>query len=245
MAMQGNLQDMTVADLIQHNCQDRKTARLIIEHNNQQADLFFHEGAVQHAALGDTQGEEVIYRILNWQNGQFTLEMGLEPPTVTITRSWSGLLLEGARRLDEASQLSETSLTQEKETQEKETMAKKKSEMLADTLTELLQESSDISGAAIVGVDGLVYSANVPQKALDENMVGASSAAVLGLSKRSVDQLKRGNFNQTLIQGDNGNIIVTGVNDETFFVGLTAANVNLGMAFAEVRNIVAALKEIL
>ncbi|MFQ5611072.1 MAG: DUF4388 domain-containing protein [Anaerolineae bacterium] len=242
MAMQGNLQDMAVADLIQHNCQDRKTARLTIEHNNQQALLFFNEGAVQHAALGDTQGEEVIYQILTWQEGQFTLAE-VEPDTVpaaTIKRSWSGLLLEGARRLDEASHLSETSLNQEEKT-----VAKKKSEVLADTLAELLQESSDIDGAAVVGVDGLVYSANVPQRALDETMAGAASAAILGLSKRSVDQLKRGNFKQTLIQGDDGNIIVSGINDETLFVGLTAANVNLGMAFAEVRNIVATLKDIL
>ncbi len=124
-------------------------------------------------------------------------------------------------------------------------MAKKKSELLADALATLLQESSDIDGAAIVGVDGLVYSANVTQKALDENMVGATSAAVLGLSKRSVDQLKRGTFTQTLVQGDDGNIIVVSLNDETLFVGLTPNNVNLGMAFAEVRTMVASLSEIL
>lgn len=236
--MQGTLQDMAVADLIQHNCQDRKTARLTIEHNNQQATLFFNEGAVQHAALGDVQGEEVIYQILDWQEGQFTLEMGIEPPAATITRSWSGLLLEGARRLDEKNH----SITF---TQKERPMAKKRSEMLADALIELLQESSDIEGAAVVGVDGLVYSANVPQRALDENMVGAASAAVLGLSKRSVDQLKRGNFNQTLIQGDDGNIIVAGLNEEILFVGLTPKSVNLGMAFAEVRAMIKKLTEIL
>jgi len=124
-------------------------------------------------------------------------------------------------------------------------MAKKKSELLANALSNLLVESSDIEGAAIVGTDGLVYSANVPQKIIDENMVGASSAAVLGLSKRSVKQLKRGDFSQTLIQGDEGNIIVSSINDMTLFVGLTPKSVNLGMAFAETRNIVAKLKDIL
>lgn len=121
---------------------------------------------------------------------------------------------------------------------------KKKSEQLADALAELIQGSADFEGAAVVGVDGLVYSANVPQRALDENMVGATSAAVLGLSKRSVGQLKRGNFSQTLIQGEDGNIIVAGLNEQTLFVGLTPKNVNLGMAFAEVRTIAARLVEI-
>ncbi|MCB0208127.1 MAG: roadblock/LC7 domain-containing protein [Anaerolineae bacterium] len=122
---------------------------------------------------------------------------------------------------------------------------KKRSEKLADALVELLRESSDIDGAAVVGVDGLVYSANVPQKALDEEMVGATSAAILGLSKRSVGQLKRGDFKQALIQGDDGNIIVTSLNDETLLIGLTPHNVNLGMAFAETRNMIQTLSSIL
>jgi hypothetical protein len=101
MALQGDLQDMAVADLIQHNCQDAKTARLVIEHNGQEAILFFNEGTVQHATLGTLHGEEVVYEVLNWQEGSFTLETGQKPPTVTINRSWSGLLLIGAQRLDE------------------------------------------------------------------------------------------------------------------------------------------------
>lgn len=242
MAMQGDLQDMAVADLIQHNCQDHKTARLVIEHDGQQAALYFHQGAVHHAALGNLQGEEVVYEILGWQTGQFTLEMDLEPPEVTINRSWSGLLLTGAQRLDEANLSTQSSDTL---TQEETIMAKKKSEVLADALAELLRDSSDIEGVAIVGVDGLVYSANVPQKALDEEMVGATSAAVLGLSKRSANQLKRGGFKQTLIQGDDGNIIVAGINDDTLLIGLTPVNVNLGMAFAEIRTMTATLNDIL
>ena len=124
-------------------------------------------------------------------------------------------------------------------------MARKRSDILADSLAQLLQESSDIHGIAIVGVDGLVYSANVPQRALDEEMVGATSAAVLGLSKRSADQLKRGGFKQTLIQGEEGNIIVASINDETLLIGLTPSNVNLGMAFAEIRTMTSTLNDLL
>jgi hypothetical protein len=102
----------------------------------------------------------VVYQILAWHEGNFTLEIGVEPPAVTISRSWSGLLLEGARRLDEAKHESTTNL--EFLDQEDKPVAKKKSEILADTLAELLQESSDIDGVAVVGTDGLVYSANVP-----------------------------------------------------------------------------------
>ncbi len=239
--MQGNLQDMSVADLIQHNCQDQKTAKVTVTNNGAEAAIYFKDGAVIHATADNLEGEEVIYEILNWQQGTFTLKTGQQAPAQTISKSWSGLLLEGARRIDEAANTnSNTSLFLEEPP-----MAKKKSEVLADALDELLHQSSDIDGAAIVGVDGLVYSANVPQRALDEEMVGATSAAVLGLSKRSAGQLKRGGFKQTLIQGDDGNIIVSSLNDDTLFVGLTPPNVNLGMAFAEMRDMNNKLREIL
>jgi predicted regulator of Ras-like GTPase activity (Roadblock/LC7/MglB family) len=245
MALQGNLNVMAVADLIQHNCQEYKTARLTIEQDGQQAVLYFKDGAVQHAALDGEQGEEVVYNLLTWSNGNFILEIDILPPQVSISRSWSGLLLEGARRLDEKKQEQAFEPNLSAKSQEEPRMAQKRSEILANALAELLSESSDIHGVAIVGVDGLVYSANVPQKDLDETMVGATSASVLGLSKRSVGQLKRGSFKQTLIQGDDGNIIVASLNDETLLVGLTAQNVNLGMAFAEVRTMVSRLNEVL
>ena len=242
MALQGNLQDMSVADLIQHNCQDRKTAQLIIENGHRQAILFFKEGAVPHAQMDELEGEEVIYQILGWQNGKFSLEVDLEPPAITIQRSWSGLLLKGAQRLDEESHLSISNSNPLP--QEDHQMTKKKSEILAETLASLLRESSDIEGVAVVGVDGLVYSANVPQRTLEEEMVGATSAAILGLSKRSAGQLKRGKFKQTLVQGDEGNIIVSSLNEETLLVGLTARDVNLGMAFAEMRTMTGTLSSL-
>lgn len=243
MALQGNLRDMSVADLIQQYGQDQKTAELSITHDNQRATLFFKGGTAAHAVLGNLQGEEVIYRILQWETGEFSLETGIEPPTVTIQRSWSGLLLEGARRLDEESYTKETEELVVKETQPMAT--KRKSDLLAEILADLLRNSADIVGAGVVGTDGLVYSANVPFKDMEEDMVGAAAAAALGLSKRSAAQLKRGNFTRTLIQGDEGNVIIVNLNPETLLVALTPAAVNLGMAFAEVRDATSQLQEVL
>ncbi len=124
-------------------------------------------------------------------------------------------------------------------------MAKKTGEVLAEHLSTLLEQSSDIEGAAVVGIDGLVYSANMPYRDMDEDLTGAVAAAVYALSARSVKQLKRGDLTRTLIQGDDGNIIVTVINKQTLFVGLTSKDVNLGMAFAEARTISAKLAEVL
>jgi predicted regulator of Ras-like GTPase activity (Roadblock/LC7/MglB family) len=238
MAMKGSLKDMDVATLIQHNCQDMKTAQLDVTKNDIQATLFFKDGNVAHATLGNLEGEEVVYKIINWNEGEFSLEVDVETPKVSIERSWSGLLLEAAQRMDEAGQTDDLlDISEEPDTRERG--------ILADTIASILSESSDIEGAAVVGTDGLVYSANIPQTDLDENMVGAVSAAIFGLGNRSVTQLKRGNFNRVLIQGKDGYIIVAGLNSETLFIGLTESAVNLGMAMAEVREITTRLKDIL
>ena len=237
MALQGNLKDMAVADLIQHNCIDHKTARLLIDHNGQNATLFFKDGNVPHATLGDLEGEDVIYEILAWQDGQFTLEMGLESPNETISRSWSSLLLEAARRLDEASEAANGSQPAINFTQF--------DSLLQDELSEIFETLSDIEGIAVISIDGEILAAELNQASIDDKDIGAIGAAILGLSKRSVGQLKRGGFKQALLQGTDGNIIITSITEEVLFVGLTPSNVNMGFIFAEAREITARIREAL
>ena len=103
-SLQGNLRDMALTDLIENTCQDRKTAQLDIRRAGVQVLLFFKDGNLVHAQSGGETGEEVVYRILDWSEGVFTLETGVEPPSTSIQQAWTGLLLEGARRIDEAAQ---------------------------------------------------------------------------------------------------------------------------------------------
>jgi predicted regulator of Ras-like GTPase activity (Roadblock/LC7/MglB family) len=102
--MKGRLEDMAVADLIQHNCQDRKVAKLELKSGTSKAELFFKNGNVVHAVLDDRHGEEAVYSLLAWEEGSFDSKGEIESPQVSITREWSSLLLEGMRRLDEAQQ---------------------------------------------------------------------------------------------------------------------------------------------
>lgn len=99
--MKGRLQDMAVADLIQHTCQDRKTARVLLKNGRERGELFFKNGNVVHASVDDQTGEEAVYQLMNWEQGTFDLVPDLDPPTITITRTWTSLLLEAARLADE------------------------------------------------------------------------------------------------------------------------------------------------
>lgn len=102
MAMQGNLKDMHLADLIQYICADRKiTARLTVQNGTREAVLFFEEGNPTHATSGELEGEEAVYDALTWADGTFALDNNVKPPTQSIERGWKYLLLEGMRRFDE------------------------------------------------------------------------------------------------------------------------------------------------
>jgi predicted regulator of Ras-like GTPase activity (Roadblock/LC7/MglB family) len=157
MGIQGNLRDMALADLIQHTCQDRRTAQLQIRHAGAEANLFFKDGNLVHAQSGADTGEEVVYRILQWTDGGFTLETGVEPPTASIARGWSSLLLEGARRLDETSQDAPGVRTDPSTQAEVKPMAN-----FEEILAELGNEVTGYLGSALIGTDGIPVATHPP-----------------------------------------------------------------------------------
>ncbi len=118
--MKGRLQDMAVADLIQHNCQDRKTARIQLKNGRAKGELFFQNGNLIHASVDNQIGEEAVYQLMTWDMGTFELTTQLSSPPVTITRSWTSLLLEAARLVDEGSKngISGEALTRTEESEE-------------------------------------------------------------------------------------------------------------------------------
>ena len=100
-AVQGNLHTLSLLSIIQINCEERNEARLHLKRQGEKASLFFADGNVVHAESGSYVGEEAVYELLKWENGNFKLEKGIAPPERTINVDWTGLLLEGMKRIDE------------------------------------------------------------------------------------------------------------------------------------------------
>lgn len=234
MALKGSLADLTVADLIQLHCQSGMRAMLTAQREAENVSLYFDGGEVVHAESGATQGEEVVYAVLTWESGTFEVEQGREAPARTISLPWSALIMEGMRRWDEQQHLS----TERKE--QRAMAGETRRDRLAKILQNLIDTSGDVSGVAIVSMDGLIMAANLPST-VDQARVGAVAAAILSLSGRSVGQLQRGNLQQTTIQGTDGYILITQAGPNAVLVGLTGQGVNLGMVFLEIRECAAAV----
>lgn len=216
MSTQGNLEDITIADLIQQNCQARKTARLIVRADAGEATLFFANGNVTHATLGDTQGEEVVYRVLNWTEGQFELEPGIVAPHTTIQRTWSGLLLEGARRLDEEQHRQKSGIT------EKQIHSEAKEMELDNVLKELGDQVNGFVATAVVGMDGIGLSQFTRSKKLDVESINAQMTLLVKLTETTVDKLGAGVIEDILLTTEDAYLLVRFLKDRGFYLGIAA-----------------------
>lgn len=217
MGMQGNLKDMAVADLVQHNCQDRRTTALTIQHADQQVVLYFKDGNISHAVLDDVEGEEVVYRILGWEEGTFNLETGVEPPKVSVTRSWSGLLLEGARRLDESQEVVKD--REIRPTEMDQTEVTQMTQKLDDVLKELSGEVAGYVASAVVGMDGLSIAQHAKGK-VDPEAVSAQLTLLFKLVDTSVTKLGSGVLEDDLLTTQNSYLLMRYLPDKQYFLGM-------------------------
>ena len=94
---------MGLPDMVQILWHGRKTCNLRIECDAGRGEIHFEGGQIVHALFGELAGEEAFYKMLTLADGTFRMDPGFEPSKKTITSSPEGLLLEGMRRLDEAS----------------------------------------------------------------------------------------------------------------------------------------------
>lgn len=99
--MQGSLTEISLVDLIQINCLERKRARLSLRSDEREAVLFFDEGEIVHVQAGAIEGRDALFDVLTWSEGTFEMINGIAPPTRSLDDTWSGLLLEAMRQIDE------------------------------------------------------------------------------------------------------------------------------------------------
>ncbi|MBA3074331.1 MAG: DUF4388 domain-containing protein [Anaerolineae bacterium] len=217
MGMTGNLTGLAAADLIQLNCVDQKIARLQIKHENQNAEIFFSGGQIVHAVSGAQKGEEVVYQVLGWNEGDFSLDNDIKSSETTIQRSWPSLLLEGARRLDE-NELTQTLVKIDHEPESKEIKMAQKFE---EILTELAGEVTGFRGSFLVGIDGI----NLASKFigdLDPELASAQMAMLLKLVSGSTDKLGAGNLEDNLTTTEKAYILMRFLPGKQYFLGISA-----------------------
>ncbi len=108
MALTGQLSDMSLAELIEFFCNQRKTGRLKVDYHRGHGVFFIKDGELVDAKVGSLSGAEAVYFALTLPNAAFDFSPEFQPSRRTIMDKWTQVVLEGLRRLDENSSPTET-----------------------------------------------------------------------------------------------------------------------------------------
>jgi hypothetical protein len=101
MALTGQLSDMSLAELIEFFCNQRKTGRLKIDYQRGHSVFFIKDGELVDAKVGSLSGVEAVYYSLTLPNAAFDFSPEVPSTRRTISEPWTQVVLEGLRRLDE------------------------------------------------------------------------------------------------------------------------------------------------
>ncbi|MEJ1335359.1 MAG: roadblock/LC7 domain-containing protein [Candidatus Sedimenticola sp. (ex Thyasira tokunagai)] len=117
-------------------------------------------------------------------------------------------------------------------------------DMLSSILSDLNGSSADIEASAVISIDGLMMAALLPA-GMDEDRVGAMSAAMLSLGDRTAQELARGDLEQVLIKGGSGYVLMTHAGNEAVVSVLAKSTAKLGLIFLDVKRAAEAISKVI
>src|SRR6267142_4185386 len=101
MALTGHLSDLSLSELIEFFCNQRKRGRLKVMYPRGAGYFYLLSGSVVDARIGVLQGIDAVYYALTLPNAEFEFSAEAESVGRTINQPWTQVVLEGLRRLDE------------------------------------------------------------------------------------------------------------------------------------------------
>lgn len=101
MSLQGSLKHLHLADVIQLISVSGKSGKFHLKREDHLGQIYLKDGNIVHAEVDEIKGEEAVYELAIWNDGEFHFEPDVEPAVRTISKSNTNLLMEAARRLDE------------------------------------------------------------------------------------------------------------------------------------------------
>ena len=114
-------------------------------------------------------------------------------------------------------------------------MSDTKAERLADALNDFIASSPDVEAAAVVSFDGLAMASALPPD-MDEDRLGAMSAALLSLGEQAAGGLGRGELSQVFVEGEHGFVVLMSARDEAVLATVTSRRAKIGLMLYEMRH---------
>jgi DNA-binding response OmpR family regulator len=102
-AFQGNLEDLTLAEVIQLLHLNRRKGMLVITDadSGEKGEIYMENGAMKYSSYQNFRGEESINHLVRIKKGTFEFIMDAESPEPNIQGSTMNILMEALRLMDE------------------------------------------------------------------------------------------------------------------------------------------------
>jgi predicted regulator of Ras-like GTPase activity (Roadblock/LC7/MglB family) len=117
-------------------------------------------------------------------------------------------------------------------------------EKLARALNTFMASSPDVQASALVSLDGFIIASALP-RGMQEDRVGAMSAAILGLGERAAQELGRGGLTQVFIEGADGYVLLLSAGDRAVLTVLADKDAKLGLVLYDMKATAARVGEVL
>jgi hypothetical protein len=98
---EGEVAGLGLTDIVQINAGNGFSGLIRVQNGDRTGAIFFRDGDIVHAELGEHTGEEAFFEIIGWQGGRFTVQTNVFTALRTIQKKCEHLLLEAHRILDE------------------------------------------------------------------------------------------------------------------------------------------------
>jgi predicted regulator of Ras-like GTPase activity (Roadblock/LC7/MglB family) len=207
--------------------------------------LFFAEGNIVHASLQpgeygeELDGEEIIYRILNWEDGSFIVDTDVGTVSQTIHTPWSTLLMRALERQEQDREQDQEQY-QEQDIINTEQIEIRRENMAARTTTDILNDLLDVPGissAVVVGRDGFVIEAAGANGSLDLDALGASLAHAINGVEMMGRELQINLFEDLFVEYGNALILARPVGDAV--IALVAPDASqLGIVRYQIKSLI-------
>jgi uncharacterized protein len=109
-----------------------------------------------------------------------------------------------------------------------------RADRLASALDEFVRTSPDVEAAAVVSFDGLPMASALPEE-LEEDRLGAMSAALLSLGEQAALGLGRGELNQIFVEGEHGFVFLMSARDQAVLTAIATRTAKIGFMLFEMR----------
>src|SRR5215510_8183632 len=97
MPLNGDLSDLSLAELLEFFCNQRKNGRLDVICPFGSGHFYVDSGAIVHGEIGALTGVEAVYYALALPNATFSFSTGAQSSEQSIVQSWQSVVLEGLR----------------------------------------------------------------------------------------------------------------------------------------------------